>query len=632
MSPVKGDYQEIRPVSLRLLEENVTSSLYCGTVKGMEDQVLLEAFLVEVYRCRVCQFSTGLKANINAHFLNGHELGASSCTVLSCMKKDEGDSLRMDVGIGVDGEDSEIDQNGSPFNLEDDLHPSSKDGDNHINHMGLDRISFLLPMYDMLPNISPRSCDMGLDSNSDGSLHVAQTCEVSTLFVEEQQDKDEDDKDCMFELEANASVNLSCPMGSVVNDTGNQDEEMAQSAHLMTLGLCRISTAKTLPSQAETLNTKLSSIPVCQKSSTQDDKIPKKPPLQHLLPKQWRSGRGKPLSCIFCNARLTSKRLIKVHQKSPKGDKGFKCLWCRWRVSRWREMELHRRGHGRRRWWESRSRPYSCQICSQTFRSIQSLDAHKQKHSQGCFMCLHCDYSGRSWGRLHKHIVLKHKSIVDNKMDVSDECNSKTYTQREITYLEDLAEGAKSEKSSHLRKTKMKLTRGKKNAEGEEKNMQRKEKQSTKSKEFCCALCDRTFSTKLTMRRHMGIHQGYKPFECPHCQYSTRLKASLVQHLRVHTGEKPYKCPQCPYASIDSSSLLRHSRTHTQEKPYHCQYCPYSSIQKKSLDLHARRHHTGQSFPCHLCQYSSPDRQLLVRHLRKYHTTEQPPSTGTAVT
>lgn len=46
----------------------------------------------------------------------------------------------------------------------------------------------------------------------------------------------------------------------------------------------------------------------------------------------------------------------------------------------------------------------------------------------------------------------------------------------------------------------------------------------------------RKFSTKLTLRRHMGIHQGDKPFTCPHCSYSSRLKASLLQHLRTHTG------------------------------------------------------------------------------------------------
>lgn len=607
MSPVKDDYQYIKPVSLRLLEESVTSSLYCGTVKGMEDQALVEAFLVEVYRCRVCQFTTGLKANINAHLLDRHELAASSCTVLSCLKKNEGESLRVDLGIGVDGEDN---QNVSPFNLEEDLHSSPKDGDNHIDHMGLERMSFLLPMYDILPNISPRSCDMGLGSNSDGSLHIAQTCEVSTLFVEQEDENDEDDKDSMFELEGDASVSLSCPMASPVDDAENQEEEIAQSAHLMTLGLCRISTAKPRPNRTENLDPKLSSIPACQDTS-QEDKVPQQSSPQHLIPGRWKSGRGQKHPCTRCRASLTSKHLLEVHLKSHHGDKGFKCLWCRWRASRWKEMELHWRSHWRRRrWWEKeregRSRPYKCQICPRTFRSLKSCDAHEQKHSraqsfQGCFICLHCDYSDRSWGKLHKHILSKHKSVMDKKMAVvSDETKE------------------------------LKHAKGKKRPDEEKKKKGQKEEKSTKRKEFCCSLCDRTFSTKLTMRRHMGIHQGYKPFECPHCQYTTRLKASLVQHMRIHTGEKPYKCPQCPYASIDSSSLRRHSRTHTQEKPYHCQYCPYRSIQKKSLDLHARRHHTGQSFPCHLCQYSSPDRQLLARHLRKYHPSELHPSTGTA--
>ncbi|XP_064799499.1 zinc finger protein 454 isoform X1 [Oncorhynchus masou masou] len=640
MSPVNYDFQDIRPVTLHLPEETVTS-LYCVTAKGLEAQVasLVEAFLVEVYRCRVCQFTSGLKGSIQTHVLERHDLGASSCPGLPCLEKDNG----LEVGVGVDREDDdddELDQNGSPgYNLEDDLHSVSKDADDdQMDHMGLERMSFLLPMYGMLPNISPRSCDMALSSNSDGSLHVAQTCEVSTLFEEDERHVEEDEEESVFRLDAADSVNLSCPMGSVVKNEA-KDDEMAQSAHLMTLGLCRISTAnKGLSGRAVT---QLPSTPIGQEGlesdTSLDDKMPQSQGKQSPPPHGSKQRRS--LFCVLCRATLTSRHLLEVHLKCHNGDRGFKCLQCGWTSAGWGEMERHWRAHGKRmrrgkKEKERGIRPHGCQVCLRKFRSVKSRDAHERRHHsqrrspQECFTCQHCDYSDKSWDKLHKHILSEHKAFGDrltnpDGLSTHVVCALRKFTH-ESNYPQDL-QGVEPEKWNKW----IPKQRGRK--DGEEGREERREEQGQKAeesvrkkgrKEFCCALCNRKFSTKLTMRRHMGIHQGDKPFECPHCHYSTRLKASLVQHLRVHTGEKPFKCLQCPYASIDSSSLRRHSRTHTQERPYCCQYCPYSSIQKKSLDLHARRHHTGESFPCHLCPYATPDRQLLLRHVRKHHSSE----------
>ncbi|KAJ8011113.1 hypothetical protein DPEC_G00054820 [Dallia pectoralis] len=640
MSSIRDDFQDISPVTLRFPEDTVTSSLYCATAKGIDPEVtsLVESFLVEIYRCKACKFTSSLKGSVHTHVLERHDPRVG----LPCVNKDN--ALAVPGVDRENGHGDELDPN--DYNLEDHLRSGSKDADDdQIDPMGLERLSFLLPMYGMLPNISPRSCDMALSSSSDASLQIAQSCEVSTLF-EEEEHRATDDEESVFRLDASASVNLSCPIGSMaVTEPQAKDEEMAQSAHLMTLGLCRISTAQKGPSGRAGAH--VPSTPAGQEGLESDTSLDEKmdnnmsrPQGRQPAPPSGPKQRWS-LSCVLCRATLASRELLEIHLKCHDEARHFKCPQCGWTSSDWDEMERHWRAHGRRRRRVDRergSRPHSCQVCPRRFRSVRSREAHERRnHSrrQEGHTCLHCDYRDKSWDKLHKHILSEHRSIQDRLEDTDglEPCVIRAPRTHESVYPPDL-EGVKPRSWCPARKRKkrrQKRTNGTIDEEERGEDLEHKREESvrrTVMKEFCCALCNRKFSTRLTMRRHMGIHQEDKPFECPHCQYSTRLKASLVQHLRVHTGEKPFKCSQCPYASIDSSSLRRHSRTHTQEKPYCCLYCPYSSIQKKSLDLHARRHHTGESFPCHLCPYSTPDRQLLLRHVRKHHASEPLPTLG----
>ncbi|XP_078143940.1 uncharacterized protein LOC144542147 [Centroberyx gerrardi] len=375
---------------------------------------------------------------------------------------------------------------------------------------------------------------------------------------------------------------------------------MAQSAHLMTLGLCRISASR--PPAPRPF----------PRGAAPDSARP--PP---AAPKESGTApRRRRLPCLLCPLTFPSRRLLHAHVRSHRAEGGFGCPRCGWRADGWEEMEPHWRSRcrrKRRRKEEQKeekkkkaSRPFSCRDCLRTFRSAASRDAHQLKH-EGCVQRRHCGYRDRSRDRL-----VRQKGSSGNRSELDSETS-----RAESGSLESSGGGRRGARG-------MKKKRARKEEEEEEKEGEEKQSVAAGEKtDFCCPLCHRKLSTKLTLRRHMGIHRGEKPFRCPTCSYSTRLKASLLQHLRTHTGEKPYRCPECSYASIDRSSLLRHSRTHSQEKPYCCQYCCYSSIQKKSLDLHARRHHTGEAFPCQQCQYSSPDRQLLLRHIRKHHASSQ---------
>lgn len=138
--------------------------------------------------------------------------------------------------------------------------------------------------------------------------------QVSTLFEDE-------------------SVALSCPL-----DPPTTQEEMAQSAHLMTLGLYRISTAKppgtvSQPVPAPADQTPQPSQPDSSRSQSDMD---------------GQVARCQ-LSCLLCPVTLASQRLLDIHIRSHQPSGGFSCIRCRSKVDSWEELEPHWRNHCKRK-------------------------------------------------------------------------------------------------------------------------------------------------------------------------------------------------------------------------------------------------------------------------------------------
>lgn len=147
MSLVKQRYRDISPVTLQVVGGSVSSSLHCGEVEGLSGG-LVESFLVELYRCKVCQFTCGLRTSISSHLLLRHRP-----PTLNYLAGAGG-------GGGAEaGEEAGLDQL--------DLTGESKQSDEDEE--------FLL--YNMLDNMSPPTCDI----STEGGLQVAHTCEVTHL-------------------------------------------------------------------------------------------------------------------------------------------------------------------------------------------------------------------------------------------------------------------------------------------------------------------------------------------------------------------------------------------------------------------------------------------------------------------
>nr|XP_033790715.1 oocyte zinc finger protein XlCOF6-like [Geotrypetes seraphini] len=636
MNEFKYRYQYISPVTLHLGDEIMTSRLYASANEDFEVQIasLVEMFLVEVYRCKLCQFASSIKTKIELHMSNVHQQDRIHCVAQNpeiCSQQEENDS----------------------YSLRDENGQESKG-----NEENLDKMPFLLPMYRILNNMTPESCDMSLGDHSDGA-HVTHTCEVNTLFEESSQ----------FQLdEPTAEMSNHVSSSSQSPESKNSRDDMeAQSEHLMFLGLCRISNVKSQPAGTESKP----ATPEVVHEGKKHERTPRVDnegltgPLKNSSSET--AIEGKRHFCNICNQEFKSKDIYRIHLKCHTGKQGFKCIYCSCCMSEWNSLEKHIETH------KPVKETYSCLICKRVFTRQSAWKMHKKRHQEktdlfyctkcpsfygtehmkdlhmAChyedlFKCLHCGLKDKEWSKVYKHLSIHDANL---KWHPCTQCGQKFFTIAElkdhmVNHKNTIAsicslcgktfkcrrEMNKHHKLAHSNQ-KAAEKWGKKEEQHGHSDTEETSHKRKHSKELFCHICYRKCSSKMALQRHMGVHAGIKPYQCQHCDYKTRLKASLIQHVRIHTGEKPFKCEICSYASIDASSLRRHFRTHTRERPYKCQLCSYNCIQKKSLDLHVRRHHTGEVFSCSFCSYSSPDKQLLQKHTKKKHLSMEATSNST---
>ncbi|XP_063706654.1 zinc finger protein 184-like [Culicoides brevitarsis] len=151
-------------------------------------------------------------------------------------------------------------------------------------------------------------------------------------------------------------------------------------------------------------------------------------------------------------------------------------------------------------------------------------------------------------------------------------------------------------------------------------------------KEHYCSQCDKSFSTKTNLFRHVATHDGRRPYVCNVCQKRFSQNSSLKQHHLLHTGEKPYKCSVCEQSFTQSKSLTFHMRRHTGEKPFRCEICNTMFRQKDGLKRHILLKHEKKEpreiFSCDICTKVLFSRYSLANHKRKHANKDKSSDKG----
>jgi len=105
-----------------------------------------------------------------------------------------------------------------------------------------------------------------------------------------------------------------------------------------------------------------------------------------------------------------------------------------------------------------------------------------------------------------------------------------------------------------------------------------------------CKICSKTLKGNNSLNGHMLLHSRAMDFTCSVCGKGFAMKYSLKLHMRVHTGERPYCCSYCDKTFTMSSHLRSHISSHTGVKLLVCKVCSKRFRLHTALNKHVKIH------------------------------------------
>lgn len=141
--------------------------------------------------------------------------------------------------------------------------------------------------------------------------------------------------------------------------------------------------------------------------------------------------------------------------------------------------------------------------------------------------------------------------------------------------------------------------------------------------QFKCSICQKSYSKKLYLTRHVKRHKNLRPHHCRVCKKSFGKVETLKKHqtslYHNEVSSLSRFCSKCNI-TLNTTDFLSHDQDHGKDIKIICSFCPLQFEIPNEVNVHIRKFHESlEGFLCFTCGKKYKGAATLQTHIYKSH-------------